>query len=275
MDRWLVNGAPKTSISLEDRGFSYGDGLFETIAVRDGKCRFLDAHLKRLQAGCSRLGLNEQPTDTLATELIKAIANGTYGTAKIIITRGRGPRGYRPPANPEPTRIIGYQESVAVTPVLQGVQLRYCTTLISRNRQTAGLKSLNRLEQVLAQSEWNDPGIAEGLMLNDKGEVVCGTMTNLFCSRDKVLLTPNLSECGIKGVMRQQVIEVARAADITVTECAIDKRDLMHADDLFLTNSLSGLITVAELDGRRYSPSVLTTKIKQGLYALGVEECAA
>jgi 4-amino-4-deoxychorismate lyase len=112
-------------------------------------------------------------------------------------------------------------------------------------------------------------------MLNDKGEVVCGTMTNLFCSRDNVLLTPNLSECGIKGVMRQQVIEVARAADITVKECTIDKRDLMHADDLFLTNSLSGLITVAELDGRRYSQSALTTKIKQSLCALGVEECAA
>ena len=109
MDRWLVNGAPKTSISLEDRGFSYGDGLFETIAVRDGKCRFLDAHLKRLQAGCSRLGLNDPPPAPLATELITAIANGTYGTAKIIITRGRGPRGYRPPANPKAARIIGYQ----------------------------------------------------------------------------------------------------------------------------------------------------------------------
>lgn len=275
MDRWLVNGAQKASISLEDRGFSYGDGLFETIAVRAGKCRFLDAHLQRLQGGCSRLGLAEQPTDTLIAELVAAIAHSKHGTAKIIITRGCGPRGYRPPTNPQPTRIIGYQESTAGSPGSSGVQIRYCTTLISRNRQTAGIKSLNRLEQVLAQSEWNDPGIAEGLMLNDKGEVVCGTMTNLFCSRDNVLLTPNLSECGIRGVMRQQVIEVARAADITVKECAIDKRDLMHADDLFLTNSLLGLITVAELDGRRYSPSALTTEIKLGLCALGVEECAA
>jgi 4-amino-4-deoxychorismate lyase len=273
LDRWLINGNESATIPVDDRGFQYGDGLFETIAIRKGECRFMEAHLRRLAEGCRRLNIPVPRSELLLRDIQRATAGAAHGTAKIIITRGSGPRGYRPPPQAEPTRVVGFS-ATSIDNRIGGIRIRFCNTLIGRNRQLAGIKSLSRLEQVLARSEWNDADIEEGLMLNDKGEVVCGTMTNLFCTRDDVLLTPELSECGIRGVMREQTLVVAAALNIEVRETVISKRELLDVDDLFLTNSLTGAVSVAELDGHFYSPSAVTRKIRRGLCELGVEECA-
>lgn len=275
MDSWLVNGVAGDTIKLDDRGFSYGDGLFETIAVRNGACRFLDNHLQRLEEGCSRLRIPFREHGMLRTEVTQLAAAVANGAAKLIVTRGRGPRGYRLPDVCMPTRIVGVQETQPVACPAAGVALRYCETPITRNPALAGLKTLNRLEQVLARAEWSDTDIAEGLMLNDRQEVVCGTMTNVFFVRDGMLYTPQLSESGVNGIMRQQVLAVAGEKGIDVREVAVSKSELSQADEIFLTNALIGLWPVSQLDCQSFGRGPTSAAICAGLAARGVTECAA
>nr|MDJ0929200.1 aminotransferase class IV [Gammaproteobacteria bacterium] len=138
----------------------------------------------------------------------------------------------------------------------------------------AGLKTLNRLEQVMARAEWQNAGIVEGLMATPAGEFVCGTMSNLFLVLNGALLTPRLTNCGVRGIMRRVVLERAAAIDITVTEATITQATLESADEMFLTNSLIGIWPVREYAGRVYSPGAVTRQLMAALAAVGVEECA-
>lgn len=273
MDRWLVNGVPGNSIGLSDRGLSYGDGLFETIALRDGDYRFLVAHLGRLAEGCARLKIPAPDAGILQTELQQLSRSVDHGVAKVILTRGTGPRGYRAPEPCTPTRIVGIEKTQPQPYPESGVQIRYCATRISRNPQFAGLKTLNRLEQVMARTECNDPGIAEGLMSNDRDEIICGTMTNVFVGSKGILYTPSLMECGINGIMRQQVIAAAAEKGISVQESSLRKDDLHSADEIFLTNALIGLWPVTALAGQIIGQGSLTATLRAALASRGVLEC--
>jgi 4-amino-4-deoxychorismate lyase len=275
MDRWLINGLRSGAIPADDRGLAYGDGLFETMAVRDGKCRFIDFHLDRLVAGCLRLGIPFEAADSLRAEIAEFVAGEAHGTLKLILTRGQGPRGYTPPKPARPTRLLGFVGTTPAAFSAAGVQVRYCRTLIGRNSLLAGMKTLNRLEQVMARAEWAVDSVehAEGLMLNDRDEVVCGTMTNLFVVKGNTLVTPLLEESGVAGIMRAQVINVAKDMHIKLKESSLSKRDLRMADGLFLTNSLIGLWPVRELDGQQYTLPPLIDEIRSGLALLGVQEC--
>jgi 4-amino-4-deoxychorismate lyase len=273
VDRWLINGVASNSLPVADRGLSYGDGLFETIAVRAGQCRFLTAHLDRLAEGCDRLGIPAPDRQQISDELGQLIAATEYASAKIIITRGTGPRGYQPPIPCQPTRILGLQATSPVAGATRGVRVRYCETSISRNPALAGIKTLNRLEQVLARAEWDDTDIAEGLMLNDRGEVVCGTMCNLFFTRAGILFTPELRESGVNGIMRKMVLQVAQGRGVEVSELTVSKADLETAEDIFLSNALIGVWPVVELNGKKYQRSDVTKQIMQGLFEMGVIEC--
>lgn len=273
MNRWLVNGVPGDSIGLNDRGLHYGDGLFETIAVRNGACRFMEAHLRRLSEGCARLKLPAPDTRVLQSELLQLSQSVDHATAKVLLTRGAGPRGYRLPNPCIPTRIVGLEQTQPQPYPESGVQVRYCATRLSRNPQFAGLKTLNRLEQVMGRAECSDPGIAEGLMLNDRDEIICGTMTNIFLGSKGILYTPSLLECGVSGIMRQQVIAVAAEQGIEVREASLSKHDLNSADEIFLTNALIGLWSVTTLAGQLIGQGKLSMVIRAALASRGVVEC--
>jgi 4-amino-4-deoxychorismate lyase len=274
VDNWLVNGVAASTIRLDDRGLSYGDGLFETIAVRSGSCRFLAEHLERLRNGCTRLRIPLPDEELLHAEVATLAANAEHATLKIIITRGPGPRGYRLPEPCTPTRIVGVQPTSPTPFPVAGVRIRYCATLLGRNPALAGIKTLNRLEQILARAEWNTSEIAEGLMLNDREEIVCGTMTNLFYGRDGILFTPHLSDCGVNGIMRQQVFSVAAELGIEVREAAVRTSALNAAEEIFLTNALIGLWPVGQLENQRISQGPISLAIRAGLAKRGVQECA-
>jgi 4-amino-4-deoxychorismate lyase len=273
LDRCLINGVESNSLSVTDRGLNYADGLFETIAVRAGQCRFLDAHLDRLAEGCERLRIPPPDRQNIMAELEQLLAGAEHATVKITITRGSGPRGYQLPVPCSPTRILALQKTQPLPAIARGVRARYCTTLLSRNPSLAGLKTLNCLEQVLARSEWDDADIAEGLMLNDRGEVVCGTMSNLFFTRTGVLFTPPLDECGVSGIMRNTILQVVQSLGIAVKEAAVSKAALQNADDIFLSNALIGIWPVVELVGQTYRRSAVTERIMKGLSEKGVIEC--
>jgi 4-amino-4-deoxychorismate lyase len=264
--RWLINGQVTDVIPADDRGLAYGDGLFETMALRDGRIRFLDLHLNRLANGCDRLGIPFNVDAALRDELIAFVADEVNGTLKLIVTRGVGRRGYAPPVSASPSRFIGFAATEVTDAPLKAARVRYCATPISRNPVLAGIKTLNRLEQVVARVEWSDAeGFDEGLMLDDRAYVVCGTMTNLFLVRDGGLMTPLLDECGVKGIMRSQVLNVAGAMQIEVQECHVSSGDIQTAEALFLTNALKGIWPIGRLEGRDFGAHTLVQSLQAAL----------
>lgn len=275
--QWMVNGEPAASVALDDRGLAYGDGLFETIAVRSGAARLLDYHFDRLRAGCRVLAIPLAPDeDRLRGEITRAAQGLERGLVKVIVTRGPGPRGYLPPAHPRPTRIVGSQPvaPAAPEPGSRGIIVRRCQTPISENRATAGLKTLGRLDHVLARAEWRDDSAHEGLMAASDGRVICGTMSNLFVAFGDTLITPALSSCGVAGVMRRLVIEVAAAHNIGCREGDIRWPDLPEASEMFMTNSQFGIWPVRRIERRDIAsaPGPLTRRLIAALAERGVIE---
>jgi 4-amino-4-deoxychorismate lyase len=256
-DLTLIDGVPADRLPVADRGLHYGDGLFETIAIVDGRPCLWDRHLARLRAGCERLAI-PPPAPKLLTDEARSLSHGhDRAVLKVIVTRGEGGRGYRPPKPATPRRVLritpwpNYPEGWRS----QGVRVRYCRTRLGDQPLLAGLKHLNRLEQVLARAEWDDPDLAEGLMLDLDGRVVEGTQTNLFAVAGGRLLTPPLDRCGVAGVVRGLVIDLAAGLGLPVTEQPLEPARLERVDALFLTSALAPLWPVRELPGRSFDPA--------------------
>jgi 4-amino-4-deoxychorismate lyase len=258
--RVLINGIAGDSVSAADRGLHYGDGLFETLAVLDGEPLLWERHYARLRQGCERLGIPSPDPSTLRAEADQLCAQAGKAVLKIIVTRGPGGRGYRPPELADPTRILSlhpYPDYPAAWPA-QGVSIRLCQTRLGRNPALAGIKHCNRLEQVLARAEWADPGIAEGIMLDLEGQVIEGTMSNIYMIYKDILLTPSLDMCGVAGVIRERVLELAEGLGVRSEVRPVSVDELRGADEVFLSNSVIGIWPVARLvdtDGREFPGS--------------------
>lgn len=266
-----INGRPGSQVDAADRGLAYGDGLFETIAVARGRPLLWADHLQRLGNGCQRLGLPAPDPERLLDESRREIGRHPQGVLKITLTRGSGPRGYRPPAQPAPTLIVEFTpRDQALHHSPQPVQVRMCSARLGWNPLLAGLKHLNRLEQVMARREWDDPNIFEGLMLDQAGDLIEGTMSNLFLWRNTELLTPDLRHCGVAGVARQRVLRLAEAMGISVAIRRISPRMLLKADGLLLTNSLMGYRLVSRVDDHEIPtnrfPKALLGRIEADLF---------
>ncbi len=259
----LVNGVPAEVVCVNDRGLQYGDGLFETIAVRDGRPCRLDRHLSRLRDGSGRLGI-AAPEDELWSREIAAVAGAGDAVVKLVLTRGASERGYRPLPGGEPTRICRrfdwprYERDWHAI----GVRIRWCVTRLALQPALAGCKHLNRLEQVLARAEWNDASVAEGLMLDMEGTVVSGTQSNLFLVQDGELLTAPIDRCGVRGVTRGAVLEQAGCEGVRVHERRLTPADLLAADEVFLTSTVIGAWPVVALQDRCWPVGPLTRRVQ-------------
>ncbi|MBI5611834.1 MAG: aminodeoxychorismate lyase [Gammaproteobacteria bacterium] len=264
----LVNGLPSEHISVADRGLLYGDGLFETLAIDAGRPLLWEAHLQRLLDGCRRLAIPAPDTHVLADEAARLCAGQARAVLKIVVTRGPAARGYAPPAVVTPTRILSRAPwpDYPAAPARHGVAVAWCATPLARNPRLAGIKHLNRLEQVLARAECRPPYV-EGLMCDTDGHAIAGTMSNLFVVSGDTLATPDLSQSGVTGVVRTQVLAVARARGLDCRERRLTPAEVEAADELFLTNSIIGLWPVNRLGARTYPIGNVTQTIQQTLAA--------
>lgn len=260
----LINGQESASVDVTDRGLQYGDGLFETIAVGDGRISLWDRHLERLADGCRRLAIVMPDQQLLRDEVQRVAGNVARAVVKIIVTRGSGGRGYRPDGCTLPTRVVQGLPwpKLPEAAARDGVHVRWCTLQLARQPRLAGLKHLNRLEQVLARAEWRDE-YAEGLMRDTAGLVIEGTMSNLFIVHQGVLTTPDLSESGVAGVVRAEVLARAPTLGIPVAVQAVTPAMVEAADELFLTNSLIGLWPIRQLETRNYVVGRITQALQQ------------
>lgn len=268
MHSW-VDGQPADTLPLKDRGLAYGDGLFETIAVKARQPVLLDRHLQRLDEGCRRLALTVDQA-LIRHELLAYAAALGDGVLKLILTRGDSLRGYG--INPgAPARRILQGSPPATYPEAHGssgVRLFPCASRLSEQPLLAGLKHLNRLEQVLARAEWQDADHAEGLMLDMSGRVIEGVFSNLFLVRDGQLLTADLSRCGVAGVMRAELLSRAEALGIVTTVADISLAQLQQADEVFVCNSVYGIWPVLGCGPMSWSAGPLTRKLQGIVRAL-------
>ena len=265
---FLINGKSGSSISVEDRGLHYGDGVFTTMAVENGGpplCLF--RHIARLQHDCDSLELPVPDISTLHDEINTVSKKINKGVVKIILTRGSGERGYRFPKPTNTTRIIAdYPWPVyPSTHVTDGIKLFICNRMMGINPELAGIKHLNRMEQILARNEWDNNDYAEGLVININGHVIEGTMSNLFIIRGNGLITPDLKNGGIEGIIRNLIIEKSRDFNMEAQIQNISLDDVLKADEVFVCNSIIGVWPVREIGNRTYSDRQRTEKIRSFL----------
>jgi len=247
-----INGIAAEHIDYRDRGLQYGDGLFETMRVRGGRIRLLEYHLERLFDGCRRMSIDAPPAPALRRELALRAKPHADAVLKLILTRGPGARGYRPSGRERCTRILSLSAPPRLAAAQSSQRVRICATPVGSNPALAGLKTLNRLESVLARSEWSDERIWEGLMRDTDGNLVCGTLSNLFVRRGAMLTTPVLDRCGIAGVMRRWVLEQAASLGLHPREGRVKVGRLDEATEIFMTNAVAGVVSVSVVEhGRR------------------------
>jgi len=247
----LINGKQTNLLDANDRGLNYADGVFETVRISSHQPVLWPLHKKRLQAACQSLCLPLQ-IDQLENELIPLLqASPAQGVLKIIVTRGIGGRGYKAPAVIKPSRIIQFHEfpSSFVGKSLSGVNVMLCETPLSVNSRLAGIKHLGRLDQVLASAELTD-GYDEGIMFTDAGVLIEGTRSNLFLVVDGQLTTPDLKLAGIRGVMREYLLQRFSDAGSPVQVAELQRAALERCSEMFICNSVFGVWPVVELQLR-------------------------
>jgi 4-amino-4-deoxychorismate lyase len=257
----LIDGVAGERIAATDRGLAFGDGVFRTLDVRSARPLNWTWHYRRLTADCALLRL-ALPEEALLLGEIACVAPGD-AVAKIILTRGESVRGYAMPAKPRCVRIVAaFPPPARDADAQQGVRVRRCALVLSEQPRLAGAKTLNRLENVLARSEWDDASIAEGLLADSRGRVIEATMSNVFVVRHGRAATPELSRCGVVGAQRERVRELLAAGNVACEVSDLDWSALESADEVFLTNSLIGAWPVTAFEGRRWPVGPVTRQVQ-------------
>jgi len=264
--RVWVDGAASDCVPVCDRGLAYGDGVFETMRCRRGLIPLLERHLDRVCSGARRLGI-VLDAEALRDEVERFAtqASAIDCVIKLIVTRGDGTGGYRSePATP--ARRILLERPLAAYPSTwwsEGITVRHCEMRLGSNPVLAGIKHLNRLEQVFARREWDDPQVAEGLMADQRGRIVEGISSNLFLVSGARLLTPFIETCGVAGVMRAHLLEtVAPALGIVTAEVHCERALLAGAQEVFVCNAVIGVWPVHCLGRKRWSPGPVTRRVQ-------------
>ncbi len=239
----LINGQPANVVSVTDRGLAYGDGAFETMLCIDGQIPLFHRHLARLGEACAALGIPPVSQDSWQED-VGALTKGAGGSdrcvIKLMVTRGSNGFGYAPPENVQVTRIV---QRLACPQSASGDDL-LCDVLDTRlgsNRQLAGIKHLNRLEQVLAADELGTRNLDEGLIRNQHGFLIEAVSSNIILVFENRVVTPKLDTAGVKGVMRDLLIEAATGSAHEIIKDYVHHDVVHQADEIILCNSVRGV----------------------------------
>ncbi|MCW3173991.1 aminodeoxychorismate lyase [Shewanella subflava] len=272
MTQVWINQQPSQTVSPFDRGLAYGDGLFATMrtypkSAQQSGIMFLDLHLARLAQGCERLDIKWAASVTLLAHLSELAEQYPNSCIKLLLTRGVGGRGYQAPENAHVTEITSVHEIPIhyQTWQNQGVALATSSITLAQQPLLAGIKHLNRLEQVLIKSQPLPDGYNDWLVYDTQANVIEASMANIFVVKSRQVFTPAINQAGISGVMREAVIEVLLSIGIDVRIQRLSQRDIVDADSIMMSNSLFGIIDVIKVDKTSYQPWVHTIAVAQKL----------
>ena len=273
---YLINGSFDHVISPFDRGFAYGDGVFRTMKMVGGLPDSWPLHYQKLVADCAAINIVCPSPELLMSDLQQLFSpidlpQDQLAIAKIIITRGEGNRGYTPPAITAPMRVVTKSAMPQYSEIRfsEGVNLTVCETRLASQAKLAGIKHLNRLENVLARMEWTDAhmtnGIADGIMLDSAGNVIECTSANIFARFGDTLTTPSLLQCGVAGITRQRIIDLAYTLSLKVKVEVIDFPTLLSADEVIICNSLYNAWQVKTIQDKTIKTGALAANIRVAL----------
>jgi 4-amino-4-deoxychorismate lyase len=272
----LVDGLPSDVIAVTNRGLAYGDGLFETIRFHGSEPVLWERHWQRLLRGCEKLGLS-LPVDDEANLLQQCrwlVEQNDLSQAvlKLILVRGGISRGYRSEDSAGLRKVVSISTLPEYTPrkYLSGVKALLCKTRLSVNPHLAGIKHLNRLEQVLASREWSDSAYSEGIMMDTSDHVIEGIKSNVFFVKDEYLITPGVNGSGVAGVMREYLIHCSQELGLRVAECEVMLQDLPGFQEAFICNSVFGIwpimsLEVSKDDILHWIPGEVTRSLQQSI----------
>ena len=259
-----IDGVRTDAFPADDRGLHYGDGLFETIGIRAGVARFLDAHLARLASGCSRLAIRFDSMAAVRAEIAAAIATApSRAVLKVIVTRGSAVRrGYAPHGGESARRLLSLWPDAGVPSFEEGVRLEVATQRLADNPALAGIKHLSRIENVMAAAGAAANGAFDALLLDASGNAISGAMSNLFVVRGGRALTPAVDRCGVAGVMRAVVLRECAALGIPAGVGQVPLEQVHAADEVFITNARLGVVPVQRVGEHSFHMTALARRLR-------------
>lgn len=262
----LLNGTPLDHALAGSRGLHYGDGVFRTLLVHAGEIRDEARQWAKLSEDARRLDLDAPATGLLAAEARALFRDDETLVLKAMLIRSAAGRGYAPAMRACDRLLLRYPAPAYPASHWQhGVEIARSAVTLAAQPLLAGIKHLNRLEQVLASRGWA-AGIQEAILCDDSAAPICGTRSNLFWVSQGQIMTPPVDRSGVAGVMRQRVIELAATLGLPLR---IERRpwsELMQAEEIFLSNSLIGIWLVSAIDGRPLAaPGALTRRLMDAL----------
>lgn len=260
----LCNGNPVVDSLAQSRGLHYGDGVFRTILVHNGELVDAARQWTKLAEDALALDLQPPPQELLSEEARLLIANGSSGVVKVVLTRSASGRGYAPISRDcDRWMFCSAAPRYPETHWIRGVRIMRSPVQLGTQPLLAGIKHLNRLEQVLASRAW-PAGIDEAVLCDDFGLPVCGTRSNLFWVQAGTVYTPALDRCGVAGMMRQRLLDLMSSQGLPVQVGGAPWSELADAEEVFLSNSLIGIWPVCEMDGRVLpAPGELTHRMME------------
>ena len=264
---FLINGIPQETLPASDRAIQFGDGCFTTARIAAGQVCLLDAHLQRLQMACEKLLIPFVAWAELQREMVELARGNERGVLKVIISRGSGGRGYSVANCLHPVRIL----SVSGYPAhydgwrREGITLELSPVQLGRNPHLAGVKHLNRLEQVLIRTHLEQTDADEALVLDSEGFVTECCAANLFWRNGKDVFTPRLDQAGVNGLMRQFCLQQLAHSGYRVVEVHAREAVLAEADEMVVCNALMPVVPVRQYGSQRFS--------SRELYAFLASQC--
>ena len=252
---FFINGKPQSDLPADDRATQFGDGCFTTARVVDGQVHLLSAHLQRLRDACQRLMIPFSDWSVLEQEMVTYAAGHQHAVLKVLLSRGSGGRGYSGSACTHPTRIL----SISAWPAHyqrwreQGITLTLSPVRLGRNPLLAGIKHLNRLEQVLIRTHLEQTDADDALVLDSDGWLTECCAANIFWRQGSDVFTPRVDQAGVNGIMRQHCIRLLAASDYTLREVNAPEPALAEADEVIICNALMPVIPVRAYGELRWS----------------------
>ncbi len=268
----LVNGVKSDYVSVDDRGLNYGDGLFETILVKNNKPVLFDAHWQRLSRSAKVMQINCPAKEIVAGQIAEVIANNQDGVLKIIVTRGQGNgRGYQYSPDHSPTCIVRYFPPSESSKIFANdIRLTFSQYPLAPSI-FGGIKHLNRLEQINARAELSKSKYNEIICSDIQGNIIECSSANIFFCTNNIIYTPLINNFGIKGIIRDWVISCAEENHIQINECELTREIVLQSDEVFITNSIIGVRSVAKIEQIIYQ-SGETTRMLAYLYEEMINE---
>ena len=262
----LVNGSEQSVISVTDRGLAYGDGLFETIMVVNGEMPLWPYHHARLLKGLLALNITLE-AERLRNDIDQLLAltsrtSSDLHILKVIVTRVAGGRGYQS-TETEANLIVSLYPLELEIGKSDGVSVHICQQRLPCGVSWAGLKTLNQLPYVLAASERDNTAYSEGILLSTQGDIVEATARNVFIVNNEKVYTPRLDQNGVAGVMREVIIDkITPQLGIECAEASMTMNDLLAAEEIFLTNSITGVWPVIQVEQKSIKVGPVTRSIQ-------------